>query len=233
MWRRLATATVLLGVAAGGVSAQTFRGTLRMSDVDATAANARVWLVNKRGATVDTTRSSESGRFELKAPRPGEYRIIVRRIGFLPEHTDYLQLGENEVRTDVVNLLSTRVLPTVEIATSQDTRRLFGINTRSLGSQFVRPEQVDKLRSFSLDMSDLLRHANILGVQLRDLGGGDTCVQVRSFLGGCASIYIDGLWLGDVLPPLGAMEIESFIVLKPNDSVLIPGGGALLIYTGR
>ncbi|MBV6522180.1 MAG: hypothetical protein MNPFHGCM_02326 [Gemmatimonadaceae bacterium] len=234
MWRLPVAVAFLAVVASDAMSAQTIRGTLRVSDEDAAAVNARVWLVNRRGVTVDTTRSRDLGRFELKAPFAGEFRVVVRRIGYTPEHTDYIRLREGEVREEVINLLSVRVLPTVEVSVSRDTRRLFGINTNSLGrSQFLRPEQVDRLRPFSLDMTDLLRHANIASVQVRDLGGGDTCVQVRSFLGGCAAIYLDGLWLGDVLPPLGAMEIESFLVLRPNDSVLVPGGGALMIFTGR
>jgi hypothetical protein len=232
MWRRLATAAALLCIATGGASAQTFRGKLLQADGVTAATNARVWLLNGRGATVDTTRSNDQGRFELRAPRAGEYQIIIRRIGYVPEHTGAIRFSNGEIREEDIRLLSTQVLPTVDVAVSRDIQRVFGLDSRSLGSQFVRPEKVDQLRAFSLESGDLIRHANILGVQIQDYQAGDTCVVVRVFRG-CAEIYLDGMHLGQSLPPISATEIDSFVVLKPLDGILVGGNGAVMIFTGR
>ena len=232
MWRRLTTAAALFCVVTGSAAAQTFRGKLLQADGATPAANARVWLLNRRGATVDTARSNDNGRFELRAPRAGEYQIIVRRIGYVPEHTSALQVATGQIREEDVRLLSTQVLPTVDVSVSRDIQRVFGLDSRSLGNQFVRPEKVDQLRSFSLDMGDLITHANIVGTHVQDVGAGDRCVIVRMLLG-CAEVYIDGMHLGQILPPLTANEIESFVVLRPLDGVLVGGSGAVMIFTGR
>jgi hypothetical protein len=214
------------------LGAQSFHGRLRLNDRTTPAPNARVWLATPQGATVDTARSNDRGEFVLTAPHGGRYHLVVRRLGYTPEHTDDFTLGDDELRRDDVILLSTRVLPTVDVSVGRETRRWFGLDPRALGSRFIRPEQVDRLRATTIDVADLLRHSALAGVSVIGVEFGERCVQTRTLLG-CAAVYLDGMYLGNTLPPLSSDEVESLVVVRPLDSVLVGGNGAVMIFTGR
>jgi hypothetical protein len=185
-----------------------------------------------RGLAVDTARSNDRGQFTLTAPGPGRYRLVVRRLGYTPEHTDAFELEPGEVYEEDVILLSTSVLPTVEVAVGRETRRWFGIDPRALGARFLRPEDIDRMRPMTLDVGDLVRHASLAGVNVQHAGPGEECVQTRVMLG-CADVYVDGMLYGTVLPPMSSSEVETMVVLRPLDGVMVGGNGAVMIFTQR
>jgi len=91
---RLATAilVVLLASAPGVVAAQTIRGVV----VDATSrrpvGTGFLVLLNADSAEVARTLWSSDGRFTLRAPRGGSYRLRSERIGYRAFVTDVLQV---------------------------------------------------------------------------------------------------------------------------------------------
>lgn len=213
-------------------SAQAIDGTVMLADRKTPAANARVWLMGARDRIIDTARTTDRGRFHLAAPDAGRYSLMIRRIGYAPEHTDKLEFESGIVRTDTIVTRSARVMKPIAVEVSRDTRRYYGMDVRQLGSRYIGPEQMDKLRPGASDVSDLIRRAALPGVIIRLLPGGRECVETRA-LRGCAPVYLDGMSLGSELPWLSANEVDAMVVLRSVDGALVGHSGAVLLYSSR
>ena len=212
--------------------AQAIDGTVLLADRTTPAANARVWLMGSRNRIIDTTRTTDRGHFHLAAPDAGQYSLVIRRIGYAPEHTDRIDFQPGVVRTDTIITRSARVMKPIAVEVSRDTRRYYGMDVRQLGSRYIGPEQVDKIRPGASDVSDLIRRAALPGVIVRLLPGGRECVETRA-LRGCAPVYLDGMSLGAELPWLSANEVDAMVVLRSVDGALVGHSGAVLLYSSR
>jgi hypothetical protein len=230
--QKLVALLALTFVATIEASAQAIDGTVVLADRKSPAANARVWLMGSRNHIVDTARTNDRGRFHLSAPDAGRYSLVIRRIGYAPEHTDKLEFASGSVRTDTIITRSARVMKPIAVEVSRDTRRFYGMDVRQVGSRYINPEQVDKLRPGASDVSDLIRRVALPGVQVRLLPGGANCVETRA-LRGCAPVYLDGMPLGTELPWLSATDIDAMVVLRSLDGALVGYSGAVLLYTSR
>ena len=212
--------------------AQAIDGTVLLADRTTPAANARVWLMGSRNRIIDTTRTTDRGHFHLAAPDAGQYSLVIRRIGYAPEHTDRIDFQPGVVRTDTIITRSARVMKPIAVEVSRDTRRYYGMDVRQLGSRYIGPEQVDKIRPGASDVSDLIRRAALPGVIVRLLPGGRECVETRA-LRGCAPVYLDGMPLGAEWPWLSASEVDAMVVLRSVDGALVGHSGAVLLYSSR
>jgi hypothetical protein len=89
---------VILCVLAGGqASAQAVRG-VAISRDSLFVAGVIATLVDSLGRPVARALADDEGRFTLRAPAPGVYRIDARRIGFRPTLGEPLLLEEGKVR---------------------------------------------------------------------------------------------------------------------------------------
>jgi len=232
---RLHTWTALTALSLAGsiqASAQAIDGTVVLADRKTPASNARVWLMGSRNRIIDTTRTTDQGRFHLAAPGAGEYSLVIRRMGYAPEHTDKLDFASGAVRTDTIITRSPRVMKPIAVEVSRDTRRYYGMDVRQLGSRYIGPESVDKLRPGASDVSDLIQRAALPGVIVRLLPSGTNCVETRA-LRGCAPVFLDGMPVGVELPWLSASEIDAMVVLRSVDGALVGHSGAVLLYSSR
>jgi hypothetical protein len=227
----------LLGAAAmaalvpSATPGQTISGMLIVSEAGVPAANARIWLTTTRGITVDTARSDAQGRFTVKADGPGTYVLNVRRLGYFPEETDAIRLAAGQIVTDTVYLLSPRVLKPVDVVIKQEVDRRFGVNIRALSSSnVITPEEIDRYRPIAQTLEDLLRWNHPPSLTITRARDGGTCFQLR--LGGCARVYLDGLFVGtDGWFP--ASEIASIVVIPGSEAFLRYGSssGVIAVFT--
>jgi hypothetical protein len=228
----LGTLALAIG-AAPALGAQTVTGVLVVRDANAPAPNARVSLVTTRGVVVDTARSTSEGRFTVRAPRPGRYILEVRRLGHFAEESDPIPLGNGEVRSDTVYLLSAQALQPVDVVVRKEVQRIFGVDTRFLSnSQVVTSAEMDRFRYTASRLEDVVRWSGIPGVTVSHSARFGNCFTIR--MRGCAAVYVDGmLWGTDAWLP--ADEIESVVVLKGSDSFVQYGtrNGAILVITRR
>src|SRR5689334_15065961 len=78
--------------AAHFVCAQQVSGTAHMSGADLPLGGAAVVLVNENGVIVGGTLTGPDGRYTIRAPAPGQFRVRARRIGFAPDSTGVIAL---------------------------------------------------------------------------------------------------------------------------------------------
>ena len=213
----------------GTIWAQRFEGVLVEPDRQSPVGNARVWLTRTNGSIVDTARSRADGSFEVKADRAGAYQLVVRRIGFLSEHTDPVELIAGETLRDDVVLLSTAAVPPVKVLASRTLNR-FGINLDMLGSRYVDPERMDRIRTGAMDIASMLSRAGIPSLSIRRSGNDGTCAIFR-WSSTCAKVYLDGMSVGPDLSWLTPLDIEAMAVVRPLDGGFVDGGVAIMLFT--
>lgn len=177
------------------------------------------------GARVVT---SENGRFLMLQVPPGQYLLVVRRIGYAPT-SGIIEVPERDtLRLSYTLVRSSNLLDTVRVRSSRVTMRMFDFEKRrqqGLG-QFITQEEIE--RRGSVQTSDFLRYMR--GVQVsqnttqafggtqvysRREGGGFDGNQQQQF---CPmQVLLDGIILPsyfnlDLLPPpkqIAGIEVYS------------------------
>jgi hypothetical protein len=79
------------------VDAQTVRGRVTDEASKASAAGTAVYLLNADDSKAASVLADDSGRFVVKAPRRGAYRVQFERIGYASRITPPTYLSENQV----------------------------------------------------------------------------------------------------------------------------------------
>jgi hypothetical protein len=72
--------------------AQLVSGTAHVSGADVPLGGAAVVLVNQNGVIVAGTLTGADGRYTIRAPIPGQYRVRARHIGFAPDSAADIRL---------------------------------------------------------------------------------------------------------------------------------------------
>lgn len=108
--RPSAVILVLLGWLAGGLAAQTIRGTV-LTDSAVAVHGARVTLLDSVGTPLDTLVTDAAGQFQIGVA-PGTYSFRIDRIGYSPTVTEMVEVPEGAGMLDVlVELRSDRDRP--------------------------------------------------------------------------------------------------------------------------
>ncbi|MCE2900242.1 MAG: carboxypeptidase regulatory-like domain-containing protein [Gemmatimonas sp.] len=177
------------------------------------------------GARVVT---SENGRFLMLQVPPGQYLVVVRRIGFAPT-SGIIEVPERDtLRLSYTLVRSSNLMDTVRVRSSRVTMRMFDFEKRrqqGLG-QFITQDEIE--RRGSVQTSDFLRYMR--GVQVsqnttqafggtqvysRREGGGFDGNQQQQY---CPmQVLLDGIILPryfnlDLLPPpkqIAGIEVYS------------------------
>src|SRR5687768_12957259 len=89
-------AIVLLLAQFTGVGAQSVRGRVTDESSKAPAAGTDVQLLNADGSKAASVLADDSGRFVVKAPRRGTYRVQFERIGFASRITPATYLSDRQ-----------------------------------------------------------------------------------------------------------------------------------------
>jgi uncharacterized GH25 family protein len=126
---RLARAVVFCCAAACAVAttarAQEVRGTARAAGVGVASPETTVALVDTAGHIVTVALADANGRYVLRAPRDGRYRVRARRIGFSPDSSALIAIrSDRPVTFDPVLTPFAARLTTVQVAKERRCRRI-------------------------------------------------------------------------------------------------------------
>ncbi|HJP86546.1 MAG TPA: carboxypeptidase-like regulatory domain-containing protein [Gemmatimonadaceae bacterium] len=96
LWRTLATSCLIFVSTEHTASGQEAAGIVRNARTQDPEPHVSIVLVNTRGTIVAGTITGEDGRFHVKAPDMGRFRIRVRKLGFSPDSSPQLIFGKGE-----------------------------------------------------------------------------------------------------------------------------------------
>lgn len=124
----LATPTLVLTLALAGAemlaalpaAAQTVVGTVSEANGGRPLEGAFIVLVTEEGARHGGVLSGPDGRYALRAPGPGRYRLVAELIGYASTETETLELPRGEtVRRDIEVAVQAITLDAIQVETTQ------------------------------------------------------------------------------------------------------------------
>jgi hypothetical protein len=179
--------------------------------------------------------TGENGRFRLMQVPPGQYLLVVRRIGFAPA-SGIIEVPANDtLRLTYALMRSSNLLDTLRIRERRVGIRMLGFEKRRLlgQGQFITQEEIE--RRGSREVSDYLRNTRSVEVsRITDQQFAGTVALSRreagsvtgEGAGACAmQIILDGIVLPrffnlDLLPPpkqIAGIEIYSGPATTPPE----------------
>ncbi len=237
----------------GSAAAQSVRGQVLDDSTGAAIPGARVDLLDQGGHALQQGVTAQDGTFRLSAPRPGQYRLTVRRMGYAPRTTPPLDLAVSDTPTVAVRLRTSAVTLAPVTVVGRGTVTVFN---RYLESQGYYDREAhygirglgygtfldgDKLSPSASRVVDLVR--DVPGIRIVQGGG------TKEFIGGrwtkCRpDVFVNGAFVGQsgsdkaegALPPaaaVAAIEVYPGGVVPPEYLRFGSGGcGIVLIWMG-
>jgi hypothetical protein len=162
--------------------AQTIRGTLLDDKTERPIELASVLMRDSASFVVASATTDSAGNFVLRAPRPGSYTLLARRIGYRTDVSPALTLGENQT-LEMDFLIAVRPVALAPVTVTEEQRRarrdlIAGLDPRSLGSRLITPEKIEVLAARTGSVAEVLRWQNIPGLWITDDGLGTTCLKI-------------------------------------------------------
>jgi hypothetical protein len=115
--RIVVIAAFLLG---GPVSAQTLRGRVVDAGTTSSVVGAHVMLLDAAGRTLRSVLTNEQGRFQIRAPAAGDYRLRVEMIGRSSTTSEVLAIAAGDARETTLELALAPVsLPGLDVRSSE------------------------------------------------------------------------------------------------------------------
>lgn len=230
-------------VAAGPISAQTFRGLLLERDTDRPIELGTVTILDQDGDTVGSVLSDERGYFSVTASKDGTFLVFGDALGYRRQREGPFELDEGAVRIVRFGLeLAPIGIEGVEIQTERVAQAVQYLSNQGFYDRqkmgfghFLTPERLERERPFAIYTRDLFRR--IAGVRVRDNG-----IQMRSFRGGdfCyATMILDGVRVQHRNPDGLAQpdEIEGIEIYRRGSEMpmqyltVAQGCGVIVIWT--
>lgn len=228
---RLATIALAASFVTMEAESQELRAVVLDRETKQPVVDARVSLISRRRAELDSARSATDGSFSVRAKEGGKFFVHVRRSGYPVEETDAIFLKEGEVRVDTLYVQAARTLQKVEVAVSREVFRIFGVTTASLPARaLILPEDLDEVRLSARSVADIVLQKGPPYVTVRGAGTGRVCYQIHG--GDCALVYLNGQPIPSTTD-LPAHDIEAVAVLTPLDASITLGRntGVVLFFT--
>ena len=232
----------LVGLTSHEGNAQIITGTVRDSLSREQVPGALVILLTADSSYLTQTATNEIGAFRLPAPTPGEYRVLVRAMGYAQGITEPLTVADRE-ETEVSVLLRVDpvALDSLEVVTESRTRQLelvgFYKRKEFTGGYFIEREEID--RSHAGQVTDLFYGIPGLRV-VRGQRTGELDVLLR---GGKATFVLDGMILDRGAGPIDEVihpyNIEAIEIIPNVAEVPVQyrssrnPAGVILIWTRR
>jgi hypothetical protein len=249
--RTARTAFVLFGaVAALGNSTAAFAQQIRGRVVDEQSRSAIVEASVTLYAAADTAPvgragTADDGFFSLKAPGPGEYRVVVERIGYAPAERQ-VTLDTRQELVVPAFVLQSRAVPLDPVDVVSEARAIPDSATYAVGfrrpSHLVAGERLAELEQVGASMDAAVRQLGaglrVRHLLFRDMVRGKTCVEITrrlpSFRLGARSggadtcdmvaIVLDGVTIPD---PLAFFQHQSLRDYESIEYVPAPEAGTL------
>jgi hypothetical protein len=259
---RRASASVLLvfAAAASGNVANAHAQQIRGRVVDEQSRSALVESTVTLYAGADSTRIDRAGTaadgfFVLTARGPGQYRIVVERIGYSPAERDITLADQRELLVPAFVLRSEAIALDTITARGQTTRQSAAIDVGfTRASHVIAGSKLAMLERTGTTVDAAVRQLGA-GLRVRDLlipgmTRGLTCVELTrrlpSFRTGSSgrecdmvALVLDGVTIPDALrsyQDLHLREIESIEYVPAAEAGLLYGmeasaRGALVVWT--
>lgn len=228
-----AAALAVLALLAPDLAAQTFQGRVLDQEDEAPVGTALVRLLDPDGRDVAVALADEAGRYRLRAPEPGAYRLHAERIGYAVQTTPLLEVG-NPDGVYPVDLMARRVpVPVSGIEVTVERQRemeraihlAVGASPRSFRTPPIPRRVIEDHLGKGHTLPDLVRWADA-PIVVRGVGR-DRCFEYRR---ACMRVFLNGVPLDpdfwDVLP---LDMLETVVIVGPNESIHY--ANSLLLYT--
>lgn len=176
----------LLGIAFWAMSpvasAQIIRGTLLDDKTERPIELASVLMRDSASFVVASTTTDSAGNFALRAPRPGTYTLLARRLGYRTDVSPELTLAESQT-IEMDFLIAVRPVALAPVTVTEELQRarralVAGLDARSLGSRLITPDKIEAMVARTGSLAEVLRWQNLPGVWITDDGVGSTCLKI-------------------------------------------------------
>lgn len=246
-----------MSVGAGAVQAQQIRG--RVVDEQSRSALVEVTVTLRAvddSTVIDRTGTAADGFFTVRAPGPGEYRVVVERIGYVSAERD-VTLGDQRELIVPAFVLSSRAVALEEITAEARSQRSISGPEAGFGraSLIVAGERLAKLEQMGASMDAAVRELGA-GLRARDLRipgqtRSMTCVETTrrmpTFRGGgggssgcdMVAIVLDGVTIPNPLEFFQYLDLREFESIQympapeagPLYGMEASANGALVLWT--
>jgi hypothetical protein len=240
---------VTLGVAPA--SAQSVRGQVLDDSTGLGLPGARVELLGLNGQVIQQGITPQDGAFRLRAPRPGQYRLTARRLGYAPRTTPPLDLTLTDTLTVALRLTTAAVKLAPVVVVGHAGLTIFNPLLEAKGyydreARYGRLEGFgifldgDKLRPGAMRVVDLVRDVPSVHV----VAAGGTKEFIAGRMNCTPDIFVNGVYVGtsgsvkaeDAMPPaaaVAAIEVYTRSVV-PAEYLRFGAGlcGAVVIWIG-
>jgi len=248
--RTFAVAAALAALLPATAAAQQLAGVVRDAGSREPVPSATVSLLSPEGAALARVLSDSAGRFTLTAPRPGAYRLEVRRIGYAARAPETLRLEPGEV-TEVEVLLSTEPVALEAVVVETRSRRAREAVARGTPLRLLTRQDIEEIerRSNPQHVGDLARAFSpdvVVKYTTRTMPfdqNKSICIESvqrvrRTVNCDMVLVVLDGMIIDDpslVLHGMVPDHVESMEFLKPTEGGVrygtLGGQGVLLINT--
>jgi hypothetical protein len=238
----IALVSAALHLGAAPLGAQTVRGKLIEQITNKPVADAAVSLVAMPDRKIAAeTKSDGGGRFSVKAPAPGVYRLRALLKGYRTAVSPAISLKKGDeleftwpIFPDTIYLTPISVTATPASATARMSGFSDRMKSHAGAGRFITRDEIEKRRPFRV--SDLL--VTIPGLQLRPGRLFDNVVTTE----GCRpEVYLDGVrypLLGESIDQIvNPMELEAVEVyphlvdVPPQFHSIDSNCGAIVLWT--
>lgn len=251
MRKEVSTSLLVVAVAlasdVGTTSAQVVEGRVTEEGVGRPLPDVDVRLLDASRDEVERVASDGLGAYLIRAPRPGDYYVVVDMIGFQRLESPLVALDEDETVSiafelppDPIELEGLRV----EADRLEEIKRdiaMFGVRADDLGERFVDAETIAN-RPHARDFGRVLQWQSI--PQMRVVrsedafnpGEPDVCVMLDLLRDACALTVLNGAVVTRAtaasVPP---EALEAIVVLDHIYATTLygtdGGNGAVLLFT--
>jgi hypothetical protein len=242
--RILAVVSTALAAGTVGISAQTVHGRTTAEDTGLPLQGVEVALTTQDGDVVSRVLSDSAGRYTLRIPEDGAYKISADLFGYLRLESplaaltvDQSPLVDFEMPSDPIELDEVRV--SVERREELVSRaRSYGVQAELLGQRLVTVEAIER-RETAVDFGQVLQWQSVAGMRVRrgaDSGDGPWVCVMLTRSRGCAITVLDGSVVSsEVAGSIPPETLGGIMVLTPVEATTSfgtdGGNGAVLIFT--
>lgn len=237
---------MLLGLSCAALAtqaeAQIVSGRVSEETSDSALEAVSVSLLLRSTEVAARTITDGRGRYVLRAPGPGDYRVVADHLGFQRLESPLARIAADQAVTidfelpvDPIELEGIDV----EVQRLEELKQRagqYGVAIEHIGGRFVPRTEIEK-RLTERNIGGILQWQNWAGVRVRWSDDPPRlCVRAVAGRVRCAITVLDGIVVTDEVAALVPPEaLEAVILLTPMEATLSfgtdGGGGAVLLFT--
>jgi Carboxypeptidase regulatory-like domain/TonB-dependent Receptor Plug Domain len=231
------------------LDAQTIEGTVAVMNNGDPVPMAQI-VLSEDGTDVGETVADQLGRFSIRAPAAGQYRVLARGLGFRPGVSSFVAVADGETGVAQVDLFRIAVQLdeiSIDAVVGQrylETAGFYRRRANGLG-RFLDREAIENRLPVSVQATDLLRGIPGIRIIPSQYAGEAQRIQVTivpSALKLCDAprIFVDGYLIsGPIDEFVAAQDVEGIEVFRrpaevpPEYGGGDTGCGVVLFWTRR